>query len=850
MKKSVCGMLILVAVICASIMICFGQTFANSMLSEEDLQSYSLNDIMFYDPCSGGSSGGSGGACGITVSGSTMEEKVWSGLTTFMTEEQAAGVMGNMETESAHTFSPAIHEISFFTNGGFANFDVGTDSSTSYGIGLIQWSGSRRVNLHDTFVENGAAELWDKYIDKERQTYGDVKLGGDGFLKKAGDDVANRMIAIELCFLKEEIETSYKELYDKKTPEEAAYYFLVSVERPRDPAASKDAREKAAKKFYDQFHGKSITGSSSSGGLASCGGGNVKDSKNINATAVALAWSIETNPEVYTWVQSNGLKGKVAKNSGEWTGGEATDAFNTAFDEVSKADVKNWNHCSRVGAACDVFVGTSVRYSGYDKNFPLGNGSQVNYVNKHSDLWELLPYDGTDIQAGDIVHTSTHTYIIAQDENGDFYKVHANLCRDFGHVEKGEYKKGQDKKALNIIRAKNANNSTTGVSVKDGVANSNSSGTVTKAGTGNGDIGASALELAWEYGTDESTYKSKATDKFAKYFEKISSNKNDTHGGRSCDRFVSTVVKYAGVDDNIMASEGQFRNAPGIQEYLAGSDLWEEVQMKDPKSTKEYQDGDVIAFGNDGISHVGIYVEDGGKGYIAQASYGGDGNPAYYGVVKDTSNITSNYFSTVKAYRNKNNKNATVECDVCAGESDEDGGGSGSVGNLKSGGMTLAEAKEWIKPYHDAAMTKKYGYAPNGGATLPVGSILQFDGADVRTDTCGHGTLNNCVAFSQWFVNKYTTLGPNWNHTAMGNRMVSRLGEYGFATGSTPEVYAVFSQVSNHTGVVLGIDKERNKMVIGQASCGFYYEPHVKEESINQNWTYAYAGRKLRGAEP
>ena len=848
MKKSVCGMLILVAVICASIMICFGQTFANSMLSEEDLQSYSLNDIMFYDPCSGGSSGGSGGACGITVSGSTMEEKVWSGLTTFMTEEQAAGVMGNMETESAHTFSPAIHEISFFTNGGFANFDVGTDSSTSYGIGLIQWSGSRRVNLHDTFVENGAAELWDKYIDKERQTYGDVKLGGDGFLKKAGDDVANRMIAIELCFLKEEIETSYKELYDKKTPEEAAYYFLVSVERPRDPAASKDAREKAAKKFYDQFHGKSITGSSSSGGSASCGGGNVKDSKNINATAVALAWPEDTPEKDYLYKQTNGKSGSVVWKNDLYSAlakdsGGPTEAFKTAFDEVFpiNGNRKTWNQCSRMGASCDVFAATTVRYSGYDKGFPRGLGGVLNHARSKSDLWEVLPFEKSKLQAGDLmVRTSKgHIAIAVRDENDELWIAQGSLCSKFGYISKNDSNNYQY-----IIRAKKANNSTAGVSVKDGVANSNSSGTVTKAGTGNGDIGASALELAWPFGTDEDTYKSKATDKFAKYYKEINPS-NDVHGGRSCDRFVSTVVKYAGVDDDIPSG-----NAPNIQEYLAGSDLWEEVQMKDPKSTKEYQDGDVIAFGNDGISHVGIYVEDGGKGYIAQASYDGDGNPAYYGVVKDTSNITSNYFSTVKAYRNKNNKNATVECDVCAGESDEDGGGSGSAGNLKSGGMTLAEAKEWIKPYHDAAMTKKYGYAPNGGATLPVGSILQFDGADVRTDTCGHGTLNNCVAFSQWFVNKYTTLGPNWNHTAMGNRMVSRLGEYGFATGSTPEVYAVFSQVSNHTGVVLGIDKERNKMVIGQASCGFYYEPHVKEESINQNWTYAYAGRKLRGAEP
>ena len=79
-KKS----LVLILALVLGAVVWVGQSSAESILTEEEETAYSLNNILFYNPC--GKNGGSSSACGITVSGSTIEEKIWSGLVSFMTE--------------------------------------------------------------------------------------------------------------------------------------------------------------------------------------------------------------------------------------------------------------------------------------------------------------------------------------------------------------------------------------------------------------------------------------------------------------------------------------------------------------------------------------------------------------------------------------------------------------------------------------------------------------------------------------------------------------------------------------------------------------------------------------------
>lgn len=161
---------------------------------------------------------------------------------------------------------------------------------------------------------------------------------------------------------------------------------------------------------------------------------------------------------------------------------------------------------------------------------------------------------------------------------------------------------------------------------------------------------------------------------------------------------------------------------------------------------------------------------------------------------------------------------------------------------LKAGGFTVEEARNFMSAYIAEASKKLTGsYEFNGGYIVDAG--------------CKHGTLNNCSAFSEWFASKYlgvnTKSRPHHGCYFQGSQLVSTLTNcYGLNyNGKTPVVYSVFSHGpysgsadgwANHTGVVLGIDVERDLIITGEASCSNGYIngvwPGVKTYSLSK-WT-------------
>jgi hypothetical protein len=167
-------------------------------------------------------------------------------------------------------------------------------------------------------------------------------------------------------------------------------------------------------------------------------------------------------------------------------------------------------------------------------------------------------------------------------------------------------------------------------------------------------------------------------------------------------------------------------------------------------------------------------------------------------------------------------------------------------GGLASGGMSLLEAKQLMQLYKNLE--------PNSWDPGTAGTIYNINGTD-----CSGGPLANCVAFSQYFINRYTT--KQYTYTANGSGVVSSLIGLGFTDGGhTPKVYSVFSQSTGsmmcgetpcgHTGVVLGIDTNNNKIIIGEAACGNTLDwADAREydlvEYSNDAYTYAYTDNFL-----
>lgn len=176
-------------------------------------------------------------------------------------------------------------------------------------------------------------------------------------------------------------------------------------------------------------------------------------------------------------------------------------------------------------------------------------------------------------------------------------------------------------------------------------------------------------------------------------------------------------------------------------------------------------------------------------------------------------------------------------------------GGECSDGGLVAGGMNLEQAREFMGIYK--ALQDEYR---NCRSSFCSPWRIQY------IPDCGTA-YSNCVGFSQYFINRYTTIGdslaPDGSSGGVGglpngNQVVSRLlsnfpGQFTNG-GSTPRAYAIFSTTAqsgrNHTGVVLGIDVGSGKVITGEAGCGNYnftgvYE-HTIQEMSNGDYVFAY----------
>ena len=140
--------------------------------------------------------------------------------------------------------------------------------------------------------------------------------------------------------------------------------------------------------------------------------------------------------------------------------------------------------------------------------------------------------------------------------------------------------------------------------------------------------------------------------------------------------------------------------------------------------------------------------------------------------------------------------------------------------------MTLEQAQSFMKTYADEAAKGTTGTVTLDGVSITDSGCTGAKGSGIG------GALNNCSAFSAWFINRYTSV-TNFPVT-QGSQTVNKLvSEYGFNNLSNkPEVYSIVSMGpetgsangwANHTGVVLGIDEANDKIIIGEASCSLGY---------------------------
>ncbi len=145
-----------------------------------------------------------------------------------------------------------------------------------------------------------------------------------------------------------------------------------------------------------------------------------------------------------------------------------------------------------------------------------------------------------------------------------------------------------------------------------------------------------------------------------------------------------------------------------------------------------------------------------------------------------------------------NSSSAQAIRDECAGAK------AGSL-TLKDGGLTLEEAQELMALYLREGEDFLQARYPNGRGGPGV---------------CTGGIADNCVSFSTYFMNRYTSFQqyPGGHGYATASSLAGKIGK---ETTKVPTAYSVASGPGSssygHTFVVLGI--EGDQAVIGEAAC-------------------------------
>jgi hypothetical protein len=428
-------------------------------------------------------------------------------------------------------------------------------------------------------------------------------------------------------------------------------------------------------------------------------------------------------------------------------------AFMTAFKSIGLYDkYKNSSTKQlRYGSSCSLYVSTVLKYSGVSKDFAQAPDSQIDFMEKHTDIFEEVTegYDKSSARPGDIqcykkkgVKGDGHSRLIIQGDDGKLHIAEAHLHVNGGqpaHVLKEEYN--------GSIKAPSSSTTSTFRVFRVRGGNINNSRETSS-------IGATAIKLAWP--TSKRTMKQtpaykQAIDEVGGFLSHSSSA--CVRVGASCDRFVAIVVRYAGVDKDfgynlghwpIKASDSGHRSG---EHMLAHPELWEEVT--DGYNENNAQDGDIHV----SAKHVRLVAKaPDGKLHIVEAGYC-HGNTSCCTTGRVTKVFKTSDMKGYRAWRAKNNitneVNTNVNNCVCQ-VNNEDGGINANNGNINETALALAwpnyrqHALTNPRPAYKKALAavglNHYGEKwVNIGASCDafVATVMRYSGADKQFPCCG-----------------------------------------------------------------------------------------------------------------
>lgn len=430
MKKS--GLLRRIAVIITAFLMLIFPTNTVFALSSSNLDRFAENNILFYDP------GASERRCGDSTI-AIGENRNYAGATIF-TDGQLAAIQSNMPFYQAaaqkygfpwqiiavihgqeHAFlrdNPAngqgAYQLYTYTGGG-------TNANAFLPAGPIDDAEfQRQTDIAASVIVGKAAGL-------DLNTADGVKSLFFGYNGRAHVYIDQ---AIALGFSQEEASHG-----------EGSPYVMNRYDAQRDPTVEPTKSNGTWGQIKTDGGNISYPANSGFGtyvkfvalGGSVSGGGSGDDcplpggNMDLNATAISLAWPLEQRSQSRT---SPTLAYKEAI-AATWINSAAERNYVSA-GRFNRNGSGVW---IPVGKSCDNFVGTAVRYSGIDQNFPIWLGSQKTYL-RDSPNWELVTVNSVaDARAGDIrIENGDGHIVMIVEVNGKMGIASASSGDRFGDI--------------------------------------------------------------------------------------------------------------------------------------------------------------------------------------------------------------------------------------------------------------------------------------------------------------------------------------------------------------------------------------------------------------------------------
>ena len=833
------------------------------ILDEATLNFFNVNNIFYYNPANS--------ICGTSESanllaGDSFEEKVWNFFVkadiSGVSDNPAAiaGIMGNLKTESK--YDPFVHNGTY--GGIFATkLEVMKKTVEKAGIKNAPWkkSGGSFWGDPDSYEDKDiveqaiVAEL--NYLISEYQGFTDFTEHISAPTTQTGEQGAASYAELFLVYVERAVSSnacvknteniSHAKLEDQGVQQAANNYYKGNSLCQNVPYQGADARRNYAKEIYNKYANSSSTSTSSSTSSAS------------NSTQVSSSFSSLHKPSNNGWLSESDISG-YSKSAHRYEDGNTIGLSCSRFDDNIATGFTPTKFATETELPQMIilhYMGSDMDVDSYDYcKSELGNISVAPHFSIYPKEKKVVQHIPLTQPSGSVEEGEGYwdRWAIQIEIDGDESQIQNYTDEEWSYV--ADLMVAITKQTgIPLTSTVDWNDRNTKLTTEAMKAYIGVLGHQHIQGNNHSDPGPIWDKLKAQINTKDYSIGCDDSSSGVSYCAKDEKCTDDgfTMYSQSDSRWTSWKGNSAaaGCGPTAFATAAtnllhQKITPQDVEEYLC-DDLkvsycgeasdWSIAETLAKHYNLEYKrlDSDFQAAktNSEKISLIEKYLKSGWLIHVV----GAGGEPfafnrttsGHYIVIRGIGS-SSGTWKVINNTWSQNNNDFSAQ-DIINGIIANDSGGITALRSTNSGTCiiqcqtTTTSSSLTIDGFQDEELAEKVLMEPFE-ALYKDGEFIQSTMAPlgiIDTESCAAGPPYNCVSFSLYFLNKFTTLS-NDTITGLGNgnAVAEELAKkFNLTIDSTPEVYSIFSWSNGgygHTGVVVGVIDD-NTILIAESSC-------------------------------